>query len=917
MSAPNLPEQRGLLSDASPVPTASPPTPFSGSARHRPGYTRVSSVSFNDTPQTRDITDTVAEDDITPAPAYSQSAARNHGLGIISEDSLKKDQPSISSPTQQVRTPVNARRTPEQSHELYSPPSTGAMTGSTRFEENFDEISYNPKHKDSRISLQSGAPSTYAKSDTGLLSVRSAYNDFAPHDHCASKKAYRHGRFNNWISVTILTLAVFATAFSFVFLIIALRGPRYGRKIRNGGSLTPSSAAFLTSLFAKLIELSFVTVVVAFVGQALARRAHTLEQARGVTLAELNMRAWILQPGTMLTQWESVRYAGVSFLGGVSFLAALLAILYTSAATALVQPQLVLPGFQSHTLHGLVKSAFANPTYIADECQTPITEMYDPEYSGTTCLQIQHSSDAFHNYYSYLATWADATKVNGNATKDLATRPKGYALFADNTTIEAPWIERTEVTQEAFPGYIINNVTMAMPHIGVVQAAADPINDIMQPYEVDGATYSIRASVPSPVVNVLCVTLSEAQLTPFVYDKWTFADGGGCNRTDWVTNGTWPTCAGYQEGTGPYLDNPDMTKAPEPLLNDIFRWGEKWGANRYPPIFPKLPIQYNTLINETKGMTTTYGPTSIYLLGRGGPVDSGGNSMIGSSGAKNYALCSLSAGQTPLCTTHYNASSSGGSMSAMCNTTDPLQYNRSESMALMGNDTLSKDWVNIASEWSRSLSFGAGLADGNASNARLLTQFIVTSGNLSAANPSAAEALAVLAGNTLIQSSTDAPFTLFWNYTNPTLEQGVYQTFNASVRVQQYGSGGSADYQKPFHLVLVAVFLMSAAILVYFLCHRHWYTDFSEPVHLFSLAVNSPPSQELAGSCGCGPSGEQFKVSWKLHKDGEHFYVDSQKSIENTLNIDSPRFSRRRFTQTFEMDSPVGKLKDRFSRQFS
>lgn len=175
----------------------------------------------------------------------------------------------------------------------------------------------------------------------------------------------------------------------------------------------------------------------------------------------------------------------------------------------------------------------------------------------------------------------------------------------------------------------------------------------------------------------------------------------------------------------------------------------------------------------------------------------------------------------------------------------------------------------------------------------------------------------MLAGNTLIQSSTDAPFTLFWNYTHPTIEKGVHQTFNASVRVQQYGSGGSADYQKPFHLVLVTVFLMNAAILVYFLCHRHWYTDFSEPVHLFSLAVNSPPSQELAGSCGCGPSGEQFKVSWKLHKDGEHFYVDSQKLGDNTMNIDSPRFSRRRFTQTFEMDSPVGKLKDRFSRQFS
>ena len=40
-----------------------------------------------------------------------------------------------------------------------------------------------------------------------------------------------------------------------------------------------------------MIELSFVTVVVAFVGQALARRAFKEEVARGVTLAEMSMRS--------------------------------------------------------------------------------------------------------------------------------------------------------------------------------------------------------------------------------------------------------------------------------------------------------------------------------------------------------------------------------------------------------------------------------------------------------------------------------------------------------------------------------------------------------------------------------------------------------------------------------------------------
>lgn len=377
--------------------------------------------------------------------------------------------------------------------------------------------------------------------------------------------------------------------------------------------------------------------------------------------------------------------------------------LYTSAATALVQPQLVLPKFESHTLQGLVKTSFANSYYIADSCQTPITESFDKEYAGTTCLQIEHSSNAYHNYYSYLSTWTEAAKIDGNSTNDLATRPRGYALFADNTTIQAPWIDHRAVTQEEFPGYIINNVTMAMPHIGVVQAAIDPINKIMQPYEVDGATYSIRASVPSPMVNALCVTLSRAQLAPLVYSEWNLTDGK-CNQTDWVTNGTWPFCAEYPEGTDLYLNNTQGTGI-DPNLNEIFRWGSKWGANRYPPIFPKLPIDYNTLINETNGMITTWGPTSIYLLGKGGPTNQQGSIMTGEEGATNYALCSISAGQTPLCTTHYNASSSGGSMEAICDTEDPLQYNQSVPRAPRGNDTLSPDWINVAQEWARSMSY--------------------------------------------------------------------------------------------------------------------------------------------------------------------------------------------------------------------
>jgi len=159
-----------------------------------------------------------------------------------------------------------------------------------------------------------------------------------------------------------------------------------------------------------------------------------------------------------------------------------------------------------------------------------------------------------------------------------------------------------------------------------------------------------------------------------------------------------------------------------------------------------------------------------------------------------------------------------------------------------------------------------------------------------------AEALAVMAGCTLLASAIDTPFVEFWNYSTPSpniLTDPQYQYFNALVRAQQYASGGTEKYQKAFYIILFAVCFMNMAVLVYFLMHRDWYTDFSEPTNLFSLAVNSPPSKHLAGSCGGGPAGEQFRVPWKLNQDGGHVFVESQELGE--LSDGSPRSLRRRF----------------------
>jgi hypothetical protein len=157
----------------------------------------------------------------------------------------------------------------------------------------------------------------------------------------------------------------------------------------------------------------------------------------------------------------------------------------------------------------------------------------------------------------------------------------------------------------------------------------------------------------------------------------------------------------------------------------------------------------------------------------------------------------------------------------------------------------------------------------------------------------------------------------FWNYSGvKTLPEGQYQYFNASVRAQQYASGGAQNYQKAFHLVLFSVFIMNVIVLVYFCIHREWYTDFSEPTNLFSLAVNSPPSKELAGSCGGGPAGDQYNISWKLNRDGEHVFMESQElPPEPVEDRGSAGMTRQKLSHGFELlMSPMKKASGTFER---
>ena len=799
-------------------------------------------------------------------------------------------------------------RTPSLAQPLVSPPSTGGLSGATQYGQSpastFSPYSYKAQSKPySSYSHSTINPPLAQESQSSLLlkhhsaSLHSAYGEFATKHKCEGVKEMKGTR-RNWLYVVAIVLSAYSTVMSFLLAYVAVTGPSW-KAVRTNGRLTPSWATLLTTSVAKTIELSFVSTVIFLLGQRLARKAHSRQRRSGVTLAELNMRGWLLQPFTLLSRWESVRYAGVTGLGVISIVSALFAMLYTPAAAALVQPQLKFGGWKENLMQGRVHTAFGNAQYIKANCYTPVPAEVDPAEHANTCAHIEHAAMAYKNYFTYLGMWS--TGLEARSASPYA-RPNGTALFSNDTTVIAPWVgnqlDHTAAFIDDETGIIVNNVSIAFPHAGVVTAAKDPYNSIPQPRDLDGVgRYTIDASVVSPVLHSLCAAVSEEQISPLVFSTWNMTDEP-LNQT------TWPAQLKFSESRpSPYLNGTDM--------DDIFGWGEKYGDYAWPPIFMKLPEDYNTLVNGTGNGGMQYGRSSVYILGKAHSTDVQSDSSKG----LDYFLCQLQVSQSPYCYTSYQASGQTAVLEAVCDEHDTptgsMRYIESKQgiAAPSGNATISRDWPMVGSEMVHALALNDGAFDGKSANARLLSQLMLREPRLDPAKPSLAEALAVLAGNTLLQSTLDAPFIHYWEYADALSSNGILlspdgapATFNAKIRAQEYASGGTSHYQKAFLTVLLGVFALNFGAFGYFALHKTWYKDFSEPQNLFTLAVNSPPSEAFSGCCGTELQGRDYGVTWTLESDGGHVFVHGgARGGVDAGGVDavgSPRVKRRKAWQS-------------------
>ena len=146
-------------------------------------------------------------------------------------------------------------------------------------------------------------------------------------------KPYR--RLERITSVSIFFVSIYSTLLSGAWLAIAIGKPNWDNLLRSdGSSLTFTNASTLATALAKTIELSFLTSFLAMMGQYLTRKASN-DNATGISLAELELKILLVQPGTLVTRWKSYSRSLLSILGLASLVACLSATFYTTASDAL------------------------------------------------------------------------------------------------------------------------------------------------------------------------------------------------------------------------------------------------------------------------------------------------------------------------------------------------------------------------------------------------------------------------------------------------------------------------------------------------------------------------------------------------------------------------------------------------------
>ncbi|CBX98555.1 hypothetical protein LEMA_P077940.1 [Plenodomus lingam JN3] len=443
----------------------------------------------------------------------------------------------------------------------------------------------------------------------------------------------------------------------------------------------------------------------------------------------------------------------------------------------------------------------------------------------------------------------------------LGERLPVFAALDDNIPVTTTWIDRVDMKAESDKaGRIVNNITIAVPHRGVPAAARHPQNNLLQPEDLQGGggSYTVRASVASFALNVLCVNAKREELEPIVYETW--PNAVKMENTSMAVN-YWPIQA-FPDGTNAN----NMT-----VLDGVFGWRNEDEENTQArPVFLKFPKDANTLANHT-----STGPRpAAYLLGKAPDATT-----------NDYFLCSMKTSITTTCTTRYNASSQGQSLEALCENDGKWHDDDAPTASASQGDRVAlSGWLDMAFDLLNSISLNNGVFDGDASTARILTQLQLREPVLNQTLPSPAEALASIMMCTVLDLTQNFPFTVAQKAQTPnsssTPNTAQLEYFNAWVRVAQYMSGGEKPYQKQtisnaadpqaFLPVLSLTLVLNIFILLYlaFVLRIRLVTDLCEPLVLFIVGYRSPPGSLFGQDALQGPGRADWARAWRVGREG-------------------------------------------------
>ncbi|TVY17838.1 hypothetical protein LARI1_G002684 [Lachnellula arida] len=640
----------------------------------------------------------------------------------------------------------------------------------------------------------------------------------------------------DWRSIANLLLAIYATLSSTLSLAIAVWQPRYGKWISPTGHLTPSTADLLFSLFAKSIEIASSGVYINFLGQFLTRRSL---RSRGMSLADIAVREWIIQPGLVIFQWENLKYATTTLLGFTSLLSAFAIYFFTTASNSLVSPHIALSKWESAQFLGQIQQNFGNLPVMKKECWAPIDAYLDSQNVGESCVNVLASGLSNQDFNEFMKEWSREVMGGDTDLSNLSSRPSPTSSIFTDTIVGGSWVQKSSSDISAnFDKYgrVVNNITLSMPHPVVFYSA-----QVEFPKPIRGTGFgehTIRASVVSPTSNTLCVNMKKSEVAPLVYVEWpnarfNLSDYGRTAASDWVKD--IPANISLQSNIS------------QTYVEDIFRWGSVY--NRGPPVFPQWPIDYNSIANISVPKSD-----SIYLL-------------LKSPNTTDYTVCQMYGLMSPNCSTKHTQkvgtrtlnSDCGGTPSSFGNTLAPGSFHPKSST----------DFRDVLGAWATAMGLNGGLLSSNSSLVHTLSQLVVTnsSNNIPSFNrtmPSLSEGLAALSNSMLMKASINASFD------NTTIKHAPVAPkslpYDVVVQTQQYRSGPPAAWQGILYPILIIMFAANCYCLAYFIREMGLVIDFLEPHNLFSAAIDSPSESKRRAPTE-GPVGSHSGVAWLLRRD--------------------------------------------------